>query len=628
MMSSMRQVVKFFILLVLFSTGCSSSLTASDNTAKAPDFEALEQKAHPRLFFTDAEFETLRQKANDPENTVINILHNQIIRTADESLKKGHLKYKLDVSGKRLLSVSRNALLRITSCAYAYRMTGIWDYLDYADAELNTVCSFKDWNESHFLDVGEMALAVSVGYDWLYNDLSDATRQAVEQALKNHAFRHVLEGSEEQRFYKADNNWNQVCNGGMVAAAIAVCDKYPSEAKELVVKAIESNAGPLKAMYSPDGNYVEGYSYWRYGTSFQVLMLKMLEQSFGSDFGLSQTPGFLKTGDFMLFMDGACGCFNYSDCVDGTRPALAMWYFASKLGRPELLYNEMISVSSGKYADFQEARILPLAMCFMLDIDLTDVSKPTGQFWSGQGSNPVALVRRDWTCSETDAYLAVKGGKASNNHGHMDAGSFIYDAYGVRWVEDLGKANYSPIEAAFKQTGGNLWSLSQDSRRWTVQRYNNLHHSTITLNDEWHNVDGAALVKEFIDTDQAKGVTLDMSDVFEGQAAKVERTVKLLSDNSLFTDDRLVAPAAKPVKYSWRMVTQAEPQITGKGIVLKRAGKTITLKAQSDVEFTYTTWSAEPKESYDEPNEGYIIVGIEAQIPAGKSAEFVVTLCR
>ncbi len=622
----MKRIIPVYAVIVLMLIGCTPVASAQESLSTRVDVTSLGLKSHPRLFLTDADIQVLRQKVNDSE--VVRTLHNHIIRTADETLKKGHLKYKLDVSGKRLLSVSRNALLRITSCAYAYRMTGIWDYLEYAEGELNAVCSFKDWNDSHFLDVGEMALAVSAGYDWLYNDLSDATRQAVEQALKQYAFIPTLEGEQEQRFYKATNNWNQVCNAGLLAAAIAVSDKYPSEAKTLVVKAVESNAAPLAAMYSPDGNYVEGYSYWRYGTSFQVLMLKMLEQSFGSDFGLSKVPGFMKTGDFMLFMDGACGCFNYSDCVDGTRPAVPMWYFADKLGRPELLYTEIASVGSGKYAEFQESRILPLAMCFMLNVDLSNVSKPTGQFWAGKGSNPVSLVRRDWTYSDTDAYLAVKGGKASNSHGHMDAGSFVYDAYGVRWVEDLGKVNYSPIEKAFKETGGNLWSFAQDSQRWTVQRYNNLHHSTITLNDKWHNVDGEAIVKEFIDTQAEKGMTLDMSAVFAGQANKVERTVKMLSDNSLVTDDKIVAPEGKSVKYSWRMVTRAVPQITENGVILERLGKTMMLKAQSDVKFTYTTWSAEPIESYDEPNDGYIIVGLEADVPAGKSAEFIVSLSR
>lgn len=623
----MKLIAKLIALFLLFDS-CTSSLQAQEYEGLDVDMKVLEIKAHPRLFLTDAELDVLMSKIDGPGNDILGRLSEQIIMTADEQIKKSHLKYKLDVSGKRLLSVSRNALLRITSCAYAYRMTGIRDYLDYAEGELNAVCSFKDWNDSHFLDVGEMALAVSAGYDWLYKDLSDETKAAVEKALYNNAFCPVFESGEEPRFYKATNNWNQVCNGGLVAAAIAVCDRYPKEAKELVVKAIKSNAEPVKAMYSPDGNYVEGYSYWRYGTSFQVLMLKMLEQSFGSDFGLSQIPGFLKTGDFMLFMDGACGCFNYSDCVDGTRPAVPMWYFAEKLGRPELLYNEIISIENGKYASFQESRILPLAMCFMANVDLTKVTSPTGQLWAGMGSNPMVLVRRDWTGSDSDAYLAVKGGKASNSHGHMDAGSFVYDAYGVRWAEDLGKVDYGPIEKAFKESGGNLWSFSQDSRRWTVQRYNNLHHTTITLNDSWHNVDGEARVKEVIDNDADKGVVLDMSDVFEGHAKSVERTVRMLADNSLVVKDRIVAPANKPVRYSWRMVTKAEPQITDNGMILKKNGKTVTLKAKSDMKFAYTTWSAEPKESFDEPNEGTVIVGIEAKIPAGESVDFTVTLSR
>ena len=42
---------------------------------------------------------------------------------------------------------------------------------------MNAVCNFPDWNSKrHFLDVGEMATAVAFGYDWLYNELSAATR--------------------------------------------------------------------------------------------------------------------------------------------------------------------------------------------------------------------------------------------------------------------------------------------------------------------------------------------------------------------------------------------------------------------------------------------------------------------
>ena len=52
------------------------------------------------------------------------------------------------------------------------------------------------------------------------------------------------------------------------------------------------------------------------------------------------------------------------------------------------------------------------------------------------------------------------------------------------------------------------------------------------------------------------------------------------------------------------------------------------LKASSDVEFKYCTWSAEPKQDYDVPNKNMIVVGVEAVVPKGVESSFTVTLSR
>ena len=47
---------------------------------------------------------------------------------------------------------------------------------------------------------------------------------------------------------------------------------------------------------------------------------------------------------------------------------------------------------------------------------------------------------------------------------------------------------------------------------------------------------------------------------------------------------------------------------------------------RSNIKFKYSTWSAEPKAEYDDPNEGKYIVGIEAIISSGTMADFKVVL--
>jgi hypothetical protein len=613
---------KIILFLCLVSASTSMSAVNIDNDI---DFSKIPQDQHPRLMMHAGSFGKLKEKL--AVSPTFALLHDSMIEALQKEMKSGNvLKYEFDASGRRLLQVSRRALYRITHSAYAYKMTSDRKYLSYVEDQLNAVCGFPNWNEAHYLDVAEMALGVSVAYDWLYDELAPEVKAKAEKALYEYAFRTAIDGKYNHNFYKMTNNWNQVCNAGLVAASLALYEKYPKEAQVLVTKAVESNRKPMELMYSPDGNYVEGYNYWGYGTTFQVILLKMLEQNFGTDFGLSEIPGFMRTGDFMLFMEGIDGSFNHSDAAKGSAAEPAMWYFAEKLKKPYLLYNEVASIKKGLYKGYDAMRVLTLLFTFLENVDLENVSKPDENIWYGGGANPVLLVRNDWTSTDSDAYLAVKGGKANNSHGHMDAGSFVYEAYGQRWAHDLGMQNYARVEKKFKETGGSLWDFKQDSRRWTLLRYNNYHHNTITLNDALHEVGGMATFKEIIQNKKERGVVMDMSEVFAPHARSVERSVKILKNNNLVVVDKVAAKDGASVKYSWRMVTDAVPDVKNNFILLEKKGVLMKLKASSDLEVKYCTWSTEPKEVYDDPNKNMIVVGFEAVVPEGDEASFEVTL--
>lgn len=79
--------------------------------------------------------------------------------------------------------------------------------------------------------------------------------------------------------------------------------------------------------YAPDGAYPEGYGYWDYGTSFNVMLLGALEKLYGTDFGLSARPGFLRTGGYMANMAGPTGAgWNYADAGAGAEFHPAMFF--------------------------------------------------------------------------------------------------------------------------------------------------------------------------------------------------------------------------------------------------------------------------------------------------------------
>ncbi len=67
---------------------------------------------------------------------------------------------------------------------------------------------------------------------------------------------------------------------------MAVYEDQPALARTVINRAIDSVVLPMED-YAPDGAYPEGYGYWDFGTSFNVVLLGALEKLFGQDFGLS-----------------------------------------------------------------------------------------------------------------------------------------------------------------------------------------------------------------------------------------------------------------------------------------------------------------------------------------------------
>ncbi|MCI2145526.1 MAG: heparinase II/III-family protein [Bacteroidales bacterium] len=607
--------------------GKSNLRDEADDKADDPsgtfDYSKLDTMGHPRLIMTDADFTNLRTKVTNDRfsNKTLYKMHKMVMDLADTYVNSTEtISYTFDAAGKRILGQSRLALSRIFACSYAYRMTGSAKYLNKAESDMQTVCDFQDWNASrHFLDAAEMSLAVAIGYDWLYYDLSYETRLKAHRAMVDYAL-------GQAPGHTWDGNWNQVCYGGLVADALALYEKDKVICAKTIETALKANAVAMEDAYSPDGNYSQGYMYWGYGTTYEVIMLTMLQKIFGSTNGLADTEGFKKTGEYILFMAGTTGkCFPYSDCSVGEYAKYAMWWFAAQENDPSMLVNEMRLYNDDKYTDAEEVRLLPMIPCIAMNIDnLDDITSnpPKSHIWSGNGETPVVLVHTDWTFSDTDKYLGIKGGKAASGHGHMDAGSFVYDAYGVRWSEDLGMQSYAALENALSKAGGSLWDKKQNSMRWQVYRLNNLAHSTLTVNDSDHRIDGKATIEKVIDEDGELGAKLDMTPVLSDQLASAERTVKLVDETDLFVIDRLTALRDKDANVQWRMMTGTTVTVEDGDIKLTSysSDKTMYLTATSSdpsLSITYTSWAAKGSKSWDISNSGKTVAGYTVTIPAG-----------
>jgi len=591
------------------------SIAGNAQEIKLPKLEKW--PTHPCILLMDGEEGTIEKSIVG--NPVWRKMHDAILRASDNMIEVPTLERKL--IGRRLLSKSRECVRRIFYLSYSYRMTGEKKYLLRAEKEMLAISQFSDWNPSHFLDVAEMTMGMSIGYDWLYGKLSPESKKIIREAI----LKKGLEPSLDRRyngFLQATHNWNQVCNAGMTYGALAIGDDYPEISKQIIERALNTISLPM-GEYKPDGGYPEGYSYWNYGTSFNVMFLSAIEKVFGSDFGLSQSSGFLKTGSFLENMTGPTNAsFNWSDCGPSVNLSPAMFWFAQRNHDPSLLWVEKKYLDKSDYSSLTTERLLPAAIIWGKDTELNRIEAPApGRVWVGQGPSPVALMRTSWT--DPDAiYLGFKAGSSSVNHAHMDIGSFIMEWGGVRWASDFGSQDYESLESK----GIQVFGRTQDAQRWSIFRANNFTHNTLTVDGKLQLVKGYAKIDRYSDKPQFYYAISDLSSVYEGQMKSVHRGVGILEDSYVVIRDELTT-LDRPTTIRWTMLTAADVSITGKRTAsLRKDGKRLTLQIDYPADGILKTWSTEPTTTYDAPNPGTTFVGFEIVVPPNHAETFVIKL--
>lgn len=598
------------ILILLITLSISCNKRGDDQP-----FVVTDEGVHPRLLLLEGE-ETQIQNLIDQDETWKTI-HVAILKRSNDFFKQPLLSRTL--TGRRLLSVSRECIRRVFFLAYAYRMSGVERFARRAEQEMLAVAGFSDWNPSHFLDVAEMTMGMAIGYDWLYDQLSEPSRRAIRNAIKLKGLQPSLD-SKNNAFLRATHNWNQVCNAGLTFGALATAGAFPELAEQIIERAISTINLPMEK-YGPDGAYPEGYGYWGYGTSMNVMFLSALEKALETDYGLSATPGFLPTAEFLQHMLApSFEPFNWGDCAPVSRLQPAMFWFAQKNNDPSLLWLEQHFLEPGATPAVTNDRLLPALFIWAKDMPLNTIRPPDRKFWVGQGPNPVAMMRTSWT-DPNAIYLGFKAGSPSVNHGHMDIGSFVMEADGIRWASDFGLQNYESLESK----GIQVFGRTQDAQRWTIFRYNNLAHNTLTIDHEHQQVNGYARIDRYSDAASFSFAISDLSSVYSGQLQKALRGVGMVNEQYVLIQDE-IRTLDKATTVRWTMLTTADVSLEEKGAVLTKEGKTLYLQVQGPDHLQMKTWSTDPGTDYDAPNPGTILIGFECEVAADREETFQVRL--
>ena len=490
------------------------------------------------------------------EDEVAKGAYGKIKADADKTLKQKPVFYELR-DGRRLIYVSSDVWRRIQCLAFSFLMTHDRKYVDRAWIELEAASKFKDWNPDHFLDTAIMTGSFAVALDWLWNEWTPEQRETLRQAIVTLGLTPAMKVYDGKGGWsKVTNNWNQVCNGGIGMGALAIADTDPELAGKILSNALKSLPIMMKT-HAPDGGGHEGLGYWSFGSSYNIMLIASLDSALGTDFGLSQIDGFRQSGDYQIYLSGTNReFFDFGDCNRSRASTPQHLWMGHKYGIPRYSWYRYDVISKGGGGLFDLLWFDASARDFQIE------SMPLDKHFRNV---EVASMRDSWT--DKDGFIvAMQGGDNGGSHRHLDLGSFMLEAEGVRWIIDSGKEPETYQRHTNKEERTNFYRVRAEG------------HNTLVINPDKNpdqDPNGNALFTSFVSEKSQVLATLDLTDAYKKNAAKVTRTFGLERGSRLTVTDKITCKEPSEI---WSFFhTEAEVKLSGdkRTAILKQGGKTL-----------------------------------------------------
>ncbi|NDV21838.1 DUF4962 domain-containing protein [Desulfovibrio sp. JC022] len=275
-------------IVVLFSAIWTTPCCAAD-----PDYSVF--KSRPRLYFNESRLEELRSlKDEKPYSDFLRIIRKRgrglvgsrapanLLRYNDETLRRP-ADGLVDLAFYHLIKGDPSAFVTVQDL-------------------LRTFCISPRWASNEDIGAAHSIFALSLVYDWFYDDLSSALRLMVRDAIIEHA--EILdEIIRTKRLWWAQSrgllqNHNYVNSGALAVAGIALYGEDRRATRWL--KTAADNFKQVLPLLSPDGASHEGIGYWSYGALWLLNYYMAMAPAQGLE--MVRSSGFLRnTAKFRLY---------------------------------------------------------------------------------------------------------------------------------------------------------------------------------------------------------------------------------------------------------------------------------------------------------------------------------------
>ena len=593
------------------------------------------QISHPFVLAKKEKFDIVRgEYISESYSPYSKALSDSVLANAQALLDEEifpPMEYVLDEEDS-ILPISRETINRMVILGYAWQVTGEEIYAERAVKELNKVCGYADWCTSHFLATAEMALAVSVGYDWLFDYLTESQKDMLAEKTYEYAIKPALSKNYLKNWFTwSKNNWNSICYSGVGIACMTFSSYYPDETAKFL-KMCYTCMPIAFSNFTPDGVYAEGPGYCQSGMNSIVNFVATSKNRLGTDYGLSDIDGFKELGKFPVYITTPTGVFNFGDNKARMCFSPSLHWYANEYDLPLLACYQMwdmpetFSPDTSGYTERNSGGREDALSSLWYNRNYTEESadfssEPLALYLNSHAGQTLILMRSAYL-DRNAAFAGIKGGYNFINHGDLDIGTFVFDSMGERWAEELGPGSYdAPGYFTNLPTGG----------RWKNYCKRAEGQNTLVINPDMTLEDQYVLAKcDFTSFEETSGggkCSLDMTDAYRmNGAVKVKRDFELYENyTSVKIKDQIIC--AVPSEIYWFMHTKADIDISpdGKTAVLTIGDK--KLKATSHGDGIFSVMKAEKLKGKWEYDKDYgNIQKLTVKLDKVMNAEIYITL--
>ena len=412
---------------------------------------------------------------------------------------------------------------------------------DRAVEELRGLARWTTWvdpchcDEIADLCTAEAAVGAVVALDWLWEDLDQADRDLVTEAIREKAITPYLAAIEAQAWwYNCYHNWNVVINSGCGLAAMALADEDDSAAK--ASKLARTGLKGFFDAFGAEGGWDEGTGFWGYAMRYLVLYGEAAWR-LEDDQRVFHARGMDVTGQFPIYFTprGHAASFGDSPAV----PLHGALYLLAKHGK-----SQEIMWWLDTYALHQDVRSTDYSVAGLAMLTRpgeTEIApQPKLDTVKVFGDIGWATIADHWP--QPDFYVAAKTGDLAANHSQHDMNAIQLQVEGEMLLVEPGSPNIS--REYFSEDRSNFYEVQAIS------------HNTIRVGENDHQIYARGSVIESACGDNYRWLACDGQDAL-GETIHFVRHVVMVVDGKtqqgrmVVVVDELNNPSPEKVELFW-----------------------------------------------------------------------------